>query len=227
MGLPMKYKMLSIATIVLSVLLVGASAQDPVKIDFYYEGLCPYCEDTFLDQLYPTYQELKDIMDVSINAFGNANYYHKEGGGWLFTCQHGQTECRINMMHACAHLSISDFDLEMDFVKCTLESDYPANAGPQCAAISNVDWTPIESCWNSRDGEEALHDVAVKQEQLNPSLYFVPWITVNDYFSEDQVGDCQTDMMAVVCDAYTGPALAACRNHRHQYKNLSRHSPKM
>ena len=44
----------------------------PVKVDLYYEFLCPYCHDYFLHQLYPTYNELKDIMDVSLYPFGNA-----------------------------------------------------------------------------------------------------------------------------------------------------------
>lgn len=50
----------------------------------------------------------------------------------------------------------------------------------QCAEEVGVDYTPIEACVDSVEGEEALHAVALEQEKLDPSLYFVPWIIVDD-----------------------------------------------
>ena len=50
----------------------------------------------------------------------------------------------------------------------------------QCAKEVGQNWSPIDHCVNSVEGQKALHDVAVKQESLNPKLTFVPWILVND-----------------------------------------------
>lgn len=186
-------------------------AQDPVKIHLFYETLCPYSIDFVIDQLYPTWTELKDIMDVEMFPFGNANY-SPDGEGWRFNCQHGPDECRGNMIHACAKDHFQDINLEMEFINCLLSQSSPPYAGETCAAAVGVEWAPLEQCVNSLEGQNLLHDVAVIQDQLQPPLYFVPWIIVNDVFDEDQVGDCQMNLKKVVCDKYTGPPPPACSN---------------
>ncbi|KAG0714860.1 Gamma-interferon-inducible lysosomal thiol reductase [Chionoecetes opilio] len=192
----------------------AALGQDapPVKVHLYYETLCPYSIEFVIGQLYPTWTLLKDIMEVEMFPFGNANY-EADGEGWSFRCQHGDDECRGNMIHACAKDHLKDINLEMDFMNCLLSADYPPNAGAKCAGEVGADWKPIEECVSSLEGQNLLHDVAVQQEQLKPQLYFVPWIIVNDVFSEDQVGECQTNLLSVVCDRYTGKKPESCNRH--------------
>ncbi|KAA0202691.1 hypothetical protein HAZT_HAZT001179 [Hyalella azteca] len=158
----------------------AAQVAPPVKVALYYETLCPYSREYFVDQLYPTYELIKDIMDVSLYPFGNAKYEPTAEGGYTFTCQHGDDECRGNMIHACAQKFLPNIDVEMDFVNCLLAADYPPNAGPLCAELVGQDWTPIGACVDSLEGQEALHAVALEQEKLDPTLYFVPWILVDD-----------------------------------------------
>ncbi|XP_050716203.1 GILT-like protein 1 [Eriocheir sinensis] len=201
--------------LLLGVSLALAQEAPPVKIHLYYETLCPYSIEFVVDQLYPTWSVLKDIMEVEMFPFGNANYA-ADGDGWSFACQHGDDECRGNMIHACAKDHFNDINLEMEFVNCLLSADYPPNAGAKCAAEVGQDWAPLDACVNSLEGQNLLHAVALQQEQLDPSLYFVPWIIVNDVFSEDQVGECQTNLLAVVCDRYTGEPPAECSTHRVQ-----------
>ncbi|MCL4153176.1 UNVERIFIED_CONTAM: hypothetical protein GTU68_060532, partial [Idotea baltica] len=159
-----------------------ALAQDapPVKVDLYYETLCPYSIDYFVNQLYPTWTLMSDIMDVHLYPFGNADYANPIGEGWLFTCQHGQDECKGNMIHACAQNQFNDIYVEMDFVNCLLSADHPPDAGQVCAEAVGKPWAPIELCINSIEGQNLLHAVALEQEKLDPALYFVPWILVND-----------------------------------------------
>lgn len=59
--------------------------------------------------------------------------YAPAGEGWSFTCQHGDDECRGNMIHACAKDHFNDINLEMEFVNCLLSADYPPNAGAKVA----------------------------------------------------------------------------------------------
>ncbi|XP_071536815.1 gamma-interferon-inducible lysosomal thiol reductase-like [Panulirus ornatus] len=183
----------------------------PVKIHLYYESLCPYSIDFVINQLYPTWTILRDIMQVELFPFGNASY-EPDGEGWKFKCQHGEGECHGNMILACAKDHFKDINLEMEFVNCLLSSDYPPNAGATCAASVGADWGPLDQCVNSLEGQNLLHDVALQQEQLDPPLYFVPWIIVNDVFSEEQVAECQTDLKKVVCELYTGPPPEPCAN---------------
>merc|ERR1711970_1253975 len=193
--------------------LATTQAADPVKVELYYETLCPYSIDFIIDQLYPTWKEIGEIMEVAMFPFGNA-HYSQHGDGWSFTCQHGKDECKANMIHACAQKKFNDINIEMEFVNCMEGSNWPPNAGATCAAQVGQDWDPIEACINSVEGENLLHAVAVKQEQLSPSLYYVPWIIVNDFWSDDQVGDCQTNLKRVVCDKYTGTKPAACNQFK-------------
>nr|AKS48281.1 gamma-interferon induced thiol reductase GILT1 [Scylla paramamosain] len=193
-------------------LVAAVSAVDPVKIHLYYETLCPYSIDFVVNQLYKTWTLVKDIMEVEMFPFGNAEYY-PDGEGWSFRCQHGSGECRGNMIHACAKNHFNDINIEMEFVNCLLSADYPPNAGAKCAAEVGADWAPLEQCVNSIEGQNLLHDVAVQQEQLQPKLYFVPWIIVKDVFSEEQVGECQTNLLKVVCEKYTGVKPDACSSY--------------
>lgn len=50
----------------------------------------------------------------------------------------------------------------------------------QCAEQSGVDYAPVEQCYNSVEGHVLLHDVGVIQNTLDPTLYYVPWILIND-----------------------------------------------
>ncbi|XP_076059904.1 gamma-interferon-inducible lysosomal thiol reductase-like [Oratosquilla oratoria] len=196
--------MLKYLPLLLSTVLVAGQDASPVKVHVYYETLCPYSRDFIVNQLYPTWTKVKEIMDVEMFPFGNAKFF-PSGDGWGFKCQHGDDECKTNMIHACAKTKFNDINIEMEFIMCLLSSNYPPNAGAKCATQVNKDWHPIENCINGLEGQELLHQVGVQQQQLNPKLYFVPWIIVNDFFSEAQVSQCQQDLLEVVCSKYEGP----------------------
>lgn len=50
----------------------------------------------------------------------------------------------------------------------------------QCAELSGIDFQVIEECYNSVAGHILLHEVGLKQKALNTSVYWVPWILIND-----------------------------------------------
>lgn len=50
----------------------------------------------------------------------------------------------------------------------------------QCAQQTGVDFPPVEECYNSVEGHILLHEVGVKQNALNTTVYWVPWILIND-----------------------------------------------
>ena len=43
--------------------------------------------------------------------------------------------------------------------------------------ITSPTFEEIDTCSNSIEGENLLHDLGVETHNLKPSLYFVPWIT--------------------------------------------------
>jgi len=46
---------------------------NPVRLEVYYEVLCPDSRYFFLYQLYPAWQLLGDIMEVHLKPFGKAS----------------------------------------------------------------------------------------------------------------------------------------------------------
>lgn len=66
----------------------------PVNVSFYYESLCPGCKEVWQTQLFPTFQKIgaTGIVNFEFVPYGNAQEY-QYGNQWVFTCQHGATEC--------------------------------------------------------------------------------------------------------------------------------------
>lgn len=199
--------------------LVEILAQDapPVKIHLYYDSMCPFCKEFVTEQLHPTWTEIKSIMDVEMFPYGNAKYSHiAENGSWAFTCQHGSDECEANKIHACAKDHFKDIDLEMEFVFCLLSKTSPAFAGSTCAAEVGVQWEPLNQCMKNGEGAGLLHDLATQQEQLDPELYFVPWIIINDVSNLSQTEDCKNDLKRVVCEKYNGTPPEPCGGYPYE-----------
>jgi len=112
------------------VLLGGAAASDPVKVDLYFEALCPYCHDFIRNMVYPTYQKVKEIMDLDMYAYGNARYWKNSDGSYGFSCQHGAAECKANMIISCFQHHSNSSNCNMEFVNCIVGQSHPAEAGP-------------------------------------------------------------------------------------------------
>ena len=45
--------------------------------------------------------------------------------------------------------------------------------------IAGPSFEEIEECHSSEFGENLLHDFGVQSETLDPSYYFIPWITID------------------------------------------------
>lgn len=185
------------------------AAAEPVKVSVYYETLCPDSKRFVINQLYPVYQELKDIMLLDVNAYGKAENF-AIGDSYIFVCQHGPNECQGNMMIACAKNLIQSEELFMDFTNCIMTVFTAAAGGPQCAEKHGIDFAPIQQCFQSTEGQHLLHDVGVKQNAAAPNLNYVPWIMINDVYSGNQQTEAETNLKKVVCDTYEGEKPAAC-----------------
>jgi len=193
------------------VLLGGAAASDPVKVDLYFEGLCPGCHAMILTQLYPTYQKVKEIMDIDLYAYGNARYWKNPNGSYGFSCQHGEAECKTNMIISCFQAHSNSKDENMEFVNCMVGQTYPSTSGPMCAGKSSVPWATVNTCVTTYEGETVELAVAQKTAALNPPHQFVPWPVVDGASGSAVEQACATNMLKVVCDKYTGPNRpAAC-----------------
>lgn len=188
---------------------VKSIAAPPVNVSLYYESLCPGCRNLIKTQIYPTYQVLKStgILNIFLHPFGNAVEY-KNGTKWIFTCQHGEEECLINLVETCA-LHLLTPPKRMPFIHCIEESPSLYN-GRVCAEDLDIKWAPIEKCYKGSQGNYFQHEEALQTKSLNPPHKFVPWITVNGVHTEELQNAISDDMLKFVCNAYTGLKPDAC-----------------
>ncbi|MPC10567.1 Gamma-interferon-inducible-lysosomal thiol reductase [Portunus trituberculatus] len=80
-----------------------------------------------------------------------------------------------------------------------------------CANETGVDYSDVEECMRSDVGVKLQHNIGERQAQLDPRLSYVPWILIDDEFTEKTLTEAQDDLMRVVCDAYKGPTPEACQ----------------
>ncbi|XP_068230737.1 gamma-interferon-inducible lysosomal thiol reductase-like isoform X1 [Palaemon carinicauda] len=180
----------------------------PVKLSVYFESLSTTSKTFYVDQLYPVWSDLKDIMEMDINFYGRI-VETQLGEGYEFFCENGPSECDGNMMMGCAkHLWSEEKYLE--FGNCIMTTFISTEAGSVCASYIMEDYRPVENCWNSLEGQLLLHEIGERQRQLHPLPSYIPWIIVNDVFSQDTLDAAQKDLRRVICEAYEGLKPEAC-----------------
>ncbi|XP_071521441.1 GILT-like protein 1 [Panulirus ornatus] len=194
-------------------LLLTLTAANPdaakVKVTVYQESLCIDSRTFLLRQLYPLWTNLSDIIDLDFNSYGKSKEY-VNGDDYSWTCQHGPEECLANVMLTCAKKYIEDECQLMDFNRCVMKKFTGTAAGPPCAIETGVEFQDIQTCYNSAEGRRLQHEVGVAQGALVPSLTDVPWILINDMFTEEQWDAAKKDLKKVVCDAYQGEKPDLC-----------------
>ncbi|MTV29033.1 hypothetical protein FTX61_27235, partial [Nitriliruptoraceae bacterium ZYF776] len=88
---------------------------EKVQVKVYYESLCPYCENFIVNYLIDVFIEGIDaIADVQLFPYGNA----KVNANGNITCQHGENECLLNTVEACAIKTWPDVHDHFPFIFC-------------------------------------------------------------------------------------------------------------
>ncbi|XP_055351211.1 gamma-interferon-inducible lysosomal thiol reductase-like [Paramacrobiotus metropolitanus] len=184
-----------------------------VLVEVFYEVLCPDSKDFVIDQIYPTVQKIGGIVNISMVPFGKAEE-RKDGEEYIFSCQHGEKECKGNLVQTCAIGVLGDKDrnLAISFINCMEISHDPATSGPACAKDIGIDYKPIEACVAGKLGNQLQHIMAQRTLTLNPKLYWVPWVVLNGVHTEDIQRKCLADLRGVICDAYKGPKPPGCED---------------
>jgi len=183
----------------------------PVKVALYYESLCPGCRNFIQTQLFPTFQKLDSsgILDIELVPYGNAQE-RPVGSKWNYYCQHGANECYGNLIESCALHYLEKQSVFMPFIAC-LEYYGPTKTNAQyCAGLHKIDYTQIDTCVGSDEGNLLEHQMALKTYALSPPHQYVPWITLNGVHTDAIQTALQTNMLQYVCSVYQGTKPAAC-----------------
>uniref|UniRef100_A0A3B4AWF1 Gamma-interferon-inducible lysosomal thiol reductase n=1 Tax=Periophthalmus magnuspinnatus TaxID=409849 RepID=A0A3B4AWF1_9GOBI len=191
---------------------------EPVKVELYYESLCPACRNFIGSILYPTFVLLGDIMDLTLVPYGNAQESF-DGGKYIFKCQHGEQECLGNMIEACMlNLTSSDAFLP---IYCMEASGDVVKAAQPCVELfaPDLSWERLMKCVNGDLGNQIMHQNALKTQALKPSHNYVPWITINGVHTEDLQDKAFSALVPLVCNMYKGEKPAICGGAGRRFKS--------
>ncbi|EFN63065.1 Gamma-interferon-inducible lysosomal thiol reductase [Camponotus floridanus] len=190
------------------------SERTNVSVDVYYESLCSDSMRWIVNQLIPSYSELKNHLHITLIPYGKATHAREsETGPWQFLCQHGSAECRGNKAQACAIHSIQTSEeaqkqqqLTVKLVGCAMSARNPSTAVPQCAQdIGLTEGTQklINECIESSFGDDLLAANGDKTHNLQPPLRFVPTIIINGVYSKENQDVALNNFSKLICHHLT------------------------
>ncbi|KAL5719366.1 hypothetical protein ACHQM5_012155 [Ranunculus cassubicifolius] len=185
-------------------------SSERVRVDYYYEALCPGCADFLVNSLSKIFtNQLISIINLHLVPYGNARL----GGPDKKTiiCQHGAKECFLNTVEGCAIHVWDDVNKHFPFIRCMEEflmTRKVTTGWESCFEETGLDPKPVKDCYNGPRGYKVQMRYAKEMGNLTPHPQFVPWVVVDGKpLREDYV-----NFMVYVCNAYKGtPVPQACK----------------
>ncbi|CAN0903993.1 Gamma-interferon-responsive lysosomal thiol protein, partial [Linum grandiflorum] len=155
------------------------SPSDKVSLALYYESLCPYSANFIVNHLVRVFEddELLSIVDLYLSPWGNA----KIRSNGTFVCQHGQVECLLNTVEACAIDAWPKLEKHFPFIYCVEEKVYERKPmeWESCFGELALDPQTIQDCYGSGYGNKLELKYAAETVALTPPHQYVPWVVVN------------------------------------------------
>ncbi|XP_075229155.1 GILT-like protein 1 [Lycorma delicatula] len=194
---------------------LGNATQEKISVTVYYEALCPDSIKFFVNQLYPGVVNMTDYVDLTLVPFGRATYNITEGNQYKFMCHHGELECEGNKVQACALKILPSAVNTYKYISCMMEMMAGSNKsgaypGNQCASANGIDYKPIETCAQTRQGDEYLAALGDMTVALEPMLKSVPTIVFNDKFSKEDNEFAQVNFKMALCNHISGTKPDQC-----------------
>ncbi|KAK2711502.1 hypothetical protein QYM36_012609, partial [Artemia franciscana] len=181
-----------------------------VNLHVYYESLCPDSRNFINSQLVPTWNELMDFMNVTMNPFGKATFT-PNGDSWDFTCQHGPAECDGNALQSCVLKYTEDPTIRLNYINCLMQNP---GEGEACGASVGQSYVPsIQACYEGLEGKALLKDYGDETLSLDPALTFVPWLIFDGEWNEQSQWNGFFALKSEVCNRLT-VAPAQCQTKR-------------
>lgn len=211
-----------------------ATEKDVVAV--YYETLCPDTRDFFVKQVKPTVNNLRNRLTnvyFDMVPYGKATTTVEPDGSISFQCQHGPKECERNIHHACVVKRLDilalNVHIKAEMVACLFEKVGVKPSGDideatrKCAAELNLTdprgfMEKVKKCKNSDDGSKHLKHFGEKTYELNPPLYFIPWITFKGKWSKEIQDASLQDLQGTVCKQLL-PGIPECKESPHNFRN--------
>ena len=131
----------------------GVSASTPpVPVLVCTEALCPGCEAFVSGDLYPAFQAVGDIMNLTFVPYGNTKI---DLDTQTVTCQHGEEECSANTYEQCAIYKNPATADHLPFINCLASKNSALlnldSTFEKCAEKASLDFYQIKACHDDED----------------------------------------------------------------------------
>eukprot|EP00931_Biecheleriopsis_adriatica_P033705 TRINITY_DN19549_c0_g1_i2.p1 TRINITY_DN19549_c0_g1~~TRINITY_DN19549_c0_g1_i2.p1 ORF type:complete len:162 (-),score=33.73 TRINITY_DN19549_c0_g1_i2:209-694(-) len=127
-------------------------------------------------------------------------YGNARTNGTQVACQHGPTECQINMVEACAIKHLPAPEDYMSFIFCAEGAPENPKAVIGTCAKEGVK-ADIEKCYGEGHGEEGTSLIADAAKATAPLNHqYTPWIAIDDVHSQA----AEQNLEKAICQAYKG-----------------------
>ncbi|KAK9509300.1 hypothetical protein O3M35_006649 [Rhynocoris fuscipes] len=120
-----------------------------VEVSVFYEYLCSDSRRFFIYQLLPTVEKLQSNVVVNLIPYGKATTKSIGDGEYIFKCQHGQNECKGNLINACIIDSVHDNLIMLKIITCMIDFNTYTNIediAEICCDEYNINWENIKYC---------------------------------------------------------------------------------
>lgn len=168
-----------------------------VLVQVMYEALCPYSIQLIKEQVAPTFAALgPQLMIVDLVPYGKSQT-SADGNGYKFTCQHGPNECIGNMLQTCGLTRLSDNRKQVEFVNCVMSSKDPSKPDDKCVTDAGLDPSDMTACETGLEGQVLQAGMGFR---TLPHIPFVPRISFNGVFDDQDQDNGQENLLLVVCE---------------------------
>ncbi|CAN8257445.1 unnamed protein product [Cochlearia groenlandica] len=210
------YQRLFCITILLC-FLTSLSSSQKVTLSLYYEALCPYCAEFIVNHLPKIFENgLISAIDLHLVPWGNT--ITRSDGAII--CQHGEAECKLNTIHACAINAYPDVKKHFGYIYCTerLVLENKIENWAECLEMVGLSRAALD-CYINGYGNQLEQRYAEETWELNPGHRFVPWVVVNNQPLQENYENFEM----YVCNAYERNQLPeACRILNHSVEALNK-----
>ncbi|CAN7945299.1 unnamed protein product [Ixodes hexagonus] len=175
-----------------------------VNVTLFYESMCPYSKAFITGQLFPTYNRLRDYMEVVLVPFGNGHINKKtlrSGNTYIsITCQHGANECKGNTIQACAIKKYTRTKEWLSLIACMSAFSDPYRQGKKCAESLKLEWPDVGRCSNGKEGQDLLYLMGRLTKAQRPRVNHVPYVVFDGVYDRDTEARAEKSLFDVVCE---------------------------
>ncbi|XP_061401328.1 GILT-like protein 3 [Musca vetustissima] len=173
---------------------------DKLKVEIYYETLCPDSMRFVRNQLYGAMIDgrLLQFSELVFIPYGKVgSWTNPSTNETTLYCQHGNRECELNALHACIveHNTMRE---QLDMITCLLNG-YSTDVDT-CATQLNIDVTAAKNCKATRSTVDILKKYGDMTDAID--MTFVPSIGLGGVFDPWKQRSILHNFARVFCRKY-------------------------